>query len=106
MIPRFSSLFAGSVDQDDTLLQRNEVAEGHVPAGRVPGHLQRTGDAAPDGAGLNQALNYLVLDNVIRIPFKGCPRLLHALKWRICESMNTKYNVSHIILPTLAITGP
>ncbi len=29
--------------------------EGHVPAGRVPGHLQRVGHAATDGTGAVQA---------------------------------------------------
>ncbi len=29
--------------------------KGRVPVGRVPGHLQRAGHAAPDGAGAVQA---------------------------------------------------
>ena len=40
-------------DYADTLLQRNNrrPGKGHVPAGRVTGHLQGIGHAALEGAG-------------------------------------------------------
>ena len=38
--------------------RRRRPDQGHVPAGRVPGHLQRIGHEAADGAGAVAAGNF------------------------------------------------
>ena len=64
-------------DYADTLLERNEPGRpraGHVPAGRVSGHLQRVGHAALDGAGAVAAGD---IEGVVLI----CPRSIQSWRW-------------------------